>query len=389
MPIGLSRDATMTLSAVATWIDPPPCNSMRRNSGAVADDAAGLHLPVGAELLGRQVAGRQDEIGGEGLIAVVVAIAQRRRRAELAHADVPGRTVRIDEIPSEIEIAPHRLRAVGVAARVPRGPQPVDVGVMEEKDRVARRQVDLRHVSADGLMHAVMRIELKLGLGAETALPLRGRAVLAARARAAERFEVRARHDARHHLAADHVVGEAKIGGAGPRMIERIGVAVARRERRRELPVGGPVPVWQREIALARQLANDALEGKDVGAMPRQEVPVAVRAEIAVDVGEADPVAPSDCGSAFIAATARLIAARSGSPADMPRTERRVTATPCAVNCVDAPIIASDDVPAIRNPRRSSMKPLHPRGEEVSKPPRQTNSSGANVSARGYRDWLA
>ena len=80
-------------------------------------------------------------------------------------------------------------------------------------------------------------------------------------------------------------------GDAGARVKQRIGAAVAGRERRRELPVRGPVPIRQREVALARQLPADALERRDVGAVPWQEVPVAVRAEIAVDVGEADPVA--------------------------------------------------------------------------------------------------
>jgi len=63
----------------------------------------------------------------------------------------------------------------------------------------------------------------------------------------------------------------------------------------------------------------------------------------------------SDCGSAFIAATARRIAARSGSLADMPRTERRVTPAPCA-NGALLPTNASDEPAAARNARLCNMK---------------------------------
>ena len=150
-------------------------------------------------------------------------------------------------------------------------------------------------------------------------------------AASAESFEIRTGHDGRHHRRTDHVVGEPQAAGAaGPRMKQRIGVAVAGGERRRELPVRGPVPIRQRKVGLARQFPADALERADVGAVPRQEVPVCVRTEIAVDVGEAGPIARSGLRHRFIAATARRIAARSGSLADMPRIERRVTTAPCA-----------------------------------------------------------
>ncbi len=163
---------------------------------------------------------------------------------------------------------------------------------MQEEDRIARRQIDHRHVAADRLMYAVVRIKLELGLGAEPALPGGGGAVLAARTRRAERLEIRAVHDARHHRLPDHVLGQTQtLSDAGPRVKQRIGGAVAGRKSRRKLPVDGPVPVRQREVGLARQFLADALEGREIGAMPRQEVPVAVRAEIAVDVGEPDPVA--------------------------------------------------------------------------------------------------
>src|SRR5258708_3384710 len=92
----------------------------------------------------------------------------------------------------------------------------------------------------------------------------------------------------------------------------------------------------------------------------------------------------SDCGSAFIAATARLIAARSGSLADMPRTERRVTPPPCA-NEAPLPNIASDDPAAVRNARLCNMSPDPLDDEEVSDAWRQTNCAAAFVSARGYR----
>ncbi len=153
--------------------------------------------------------------------------------------------------PSGSEIAPDRLRTVGIAAPVPGGPQPVDVGVVQKKDRVARREIDHRHVAADRLMDAVMGVELKLGLGAEPALPCRRRAVLAAWPRRAERFEVRAVHDPRDHRLADHVLGEAQLRDTGARVKQRVGAAVAGRERRRELPVHGPVPIRQCEVALA------------------------------------------------------------------------------------------------------------------------------------------
>jgi len=162
---------------------------------------------------------------------------------------------------------------------------------MQKEDRIARRQRDHRHVAADRLMDAVVRVELKLGLGAEPALPCRRRAVLAAWPRRAERFEIRTIHDPRGHRLADHVLGEAQLRDTGARMKQRVGAAVAGRERRRELPVYGPIPIRQREVALARQLLADALERCDVGTVPRQEVPVAVRAEIAMNIGEAEPIA--------------------------------------------------------------------------------------------------
>ena len=161
----------------------------------------------------------------------------------------------------------------------------------------------------------------------------------------------------RHHRRADHVVGEPQAAGdAGPRMKQRIGVAVAGGERRRELPVGGPVPVRQREVGLARQFLADALEGADVGAVPRQEVPVGVRTEIAVDVGEADPVARIGLRQPFHrgdrAAHRGEIGivgghAANGAPRDARalRAERRI-----------APSSASDEPPATRNARLSSMQ---------------------------------
>ena len=74
-------------------------------------------------------------------------------------------------------------------------------------------------------------------------------------------------------------------------MIERIVARVARGERRRQLPLGGPVPVRQREVGLVGEIADDVFQRDQIGAMPRQEVPVAVRAETGVDGGEAIPVA--------------------------------------------------------------------------------------------------
>src|SRR5207253_2314835 len=88
-------------------------------------------------------------------------------------------------------------------------------GVMEKKDRVARRETDHRHVAADRLVDAVVRVELELGLGAEPALPRRRRAVLTAWPRRAERFEVRAVHDPRDHRLADHVLRAAHRGEVG------------------------------------------------------------------------------------------------------------------------------------------------------------------------------
>ena len=336
------------------------------------------------QLFGHQIAGRHHQIGGERAVIVVVAVAERRGRAELADGDVPRRAVRIDEIPVEGEIAPHRLRAVGIAAPVPGGPQPVDVGVVQEEDRVARRQIDHRHVAADRLVHAVVRIELELGLGAEPALPRRRRAVLAARPRRAERLEVRAVHDPRDHRLADHVLGEPQAAGdAGPRVKQRVGVAVAGRERRRELPVRGPVPVRQREVALARQLLADALEGEDVGAMPRQEVPVAVRTEIAMDVGEADPVARIGLRQRLHrgdrAAHRGEIGivgghAADGAPRDARalRAERRIAAEHRKRRT------AGDQ-------KRASVEHEKPHpldGEEVSNMRRQTNSSPARLFPR-------
>jgi hypothetical protein len=66
-----------------------------------------------------------------------------------------------------------------------------------------------------------------------------------------------------------------------------------------------------------------------------------------------------------------------------------VTTAPCAINGVAAPNVASDEVPAMRNPRLSSIERPFPLIEEVSNVRGQTNSLTANVSARGYRDWLA
>src|SRR5207253_5534710 len=92
----------------------------------------------------------------------------------------------------------------------------------------------------------------------------------------------------------------------------------------------------------------------------------------------------SDCGSAFIAATARRIAARSGSLADMPRTERRVTLAPCA-NGALLPSSASDEPAAARNARLCNNMKAHPLDEEeVSDGPRRTNCAAGFVSALGY-----
>jgi hypothetical protein len=59
----------------------------------------------------------------------------------------------------------------------------------------------------------------------------------------------------------------------------------------------------------------------------------------------------SDSGNAFMRATARLSAARSGSRVVMPRTERRVTRPLCAEICAGAPSVASDEAPASINAR--------------------------------------
>ena len=162
---------------------------------------------------------------------------------------------------------------------------------MQEEDRIARGDRRLRHVAAQRGVDAVVRIELELGARARPPQPFRARTGLAARARAAEGFEVRARKNACDHLAADHVVGKRRAGRKPARMIERIAARIARDERRRQLPVGAPVPIGQREIGFAGKLADDAFEVRDIGAMPRQEIPVAVRTEIAMHVGEAVPVA--------------------------------------------------------------------------------------------------
>ena len=152
-------------------------------------------------------------------------------------------------------------------------------------------------VAAQRDMHAVMRIELELGAGALAAQPTAIGAVLSVRPRAAERLEVGAAQHARHYAAADHVVG--KRVGDRARMKQRIAGRIAGRERGRQAALRSPVPIGQREVALAGQLAADAFERKNVGTVPRQEVPVAVRAEIAMDVREASPVARIGCGQSF------------------------------------------------------------------------------------------
>ena len=179
--------------------------------------------------------------------------------------------------------------------------------MVQIEDRIARGGADLRHVAADCAVHAVVRVEFELGLGADPALPLRVGAVLAARPHAAERLKVGTGEHARHHLRPDHVVGQrVGAGQAGARVVERVAARIALGEGRRQLPLRRPIPVGQCEVRLLRQAANDVFQRRQIGAVPRQEVPVAVWAERAMDVGKARPVAGSDGGSAFMAATPRL-----------------------------------------------------------------------------------
>src|SRR6516165_1675086 len=51
-----------------------------------------------------------------------------------------------------------------------------------------------------------------------------------------------------------------------------------------------PVPIWDGELGIARQLLADPLEIKQIGAVPRQKEPVAVRALVEVDQRLVSPV---------------------------------------------------------------------------------------------------
>ena len=210
------------------------------------------------------------------------------------------------------------------------------------------------------------------------------RRVLPTRPRAAESFEIRTGHDGRHNRRTDHVVGEPQAAGAaGPRMKQRIGVAIAGGERRRELPVRGPVPIRQRKVGRARQFPADALERADGGAVPRQEVPVCVRTEIAVDVGEAGPIARSGLRQPFHrrdrAPHRGEIGIVGGHAANgAPRHD-------CALRAerrINRAAQATSRRPPETRVCRACKAPI-PDGEEASNVCGQTNSTRANVSSRG------
>ena len=176
------------------------------------------------------------------------------------------------------------------------------------------------------------------------------------------------------------------VGDAGTRMKQRIGIAVAGGERRRERAVGGPVPVRQREVGVAGQFVDDLLERDEIGAVPRQEVPVAVRAEIAWTSAKRVQLRGSDSGSAFIAATARLIAARSGSFAVMPRTERRMTVAPCARS---GESIRARERRAAGTHKGAPVEHSCPLPAATDKEYRMRVREPIRRCARGYRMWLA
>ena len=324
-----------------------------------------------------------------GSVIVVIAVAERCRRTEIADADVPRRTGAIDEIPVEGEIAPHRLRAVGVAAPVPGGPQPVDVGMMQEEDRIARRQRDHRHVAADRLVHAVVRIELQSSVAepgrrchdvAALFWP-RGRVLPKAsksglrhdaptsppdrpcRRRAAGRWRRRAADET-----ADWSCGRRRRtppGIAGPRSSS----STAARSR--------ACPTTPDRCARRRGCRRGATAGstswradRNCGGCRRSGSSCAHRTAAA----------------ASSRATARRIAARSGSLADMPRIERRVD--DCALRAERRIATEQRKRRAAGDQKRASVehaKPPSPDGEEVSNVRRQTNSTAREC----FRAWLS
>src|SRR5262249_22623677 len=146
--------------------------------------------------------------------------------------------------------------------------------------------------------NVVVRVALQRSLHARaTPDPHRIERVLAARAGRAEALERRVVQDLRHDGLANVLRGDGIRGAHVARFEQGIGIAAEgwTRERLWHMRVGSPVPVRQREVVEAGQLPHHSLVHQQVAAMPRQEIPVAVRTLVearggAVNISEARPV---------------------------------------------------------------------------------------------------
>ncbi len=179
--------------------------------------------------------------------------------------------------------------------------------MMHEEYRIPRRK-RRRHPSADVVVHHVVRQPLQRALGAAAVQnPGRIETILVERTAGAELLIVRRVQDILQHGGADksrrHRVGvrPGPLPGLPEILIvdeQPVLLAVGRGRLQEDLRhggIGGPIPVRHGEVLVARHLSNDALIGQQVGPVPGQEIPVAVRAELvsaralSMDAGQRRP----------------------------------------------------------------------------------------------------
>ena len=90
--------------------------------------------------------------GGGGVVPVVEIL----RVADVADGDAVQAPVGAREIVREGAVAPSRVGWVDPTLPIPRRPDPIDVGVMQEEDRIAWRQHG-GHVAGDRIVDSVVR----------------------------------------------------------------------------------------------------------------------------------------------------------------------------------------------------------------------------------------
>src|SRR5262245_60193519 len=135
-------------------------------------------------------------------------------------------------------------------------------------------------------MYLVVRVALKRPFETVPAQPCRRRAVLASRATAGEDFEAVLSENRRDHCSARDVRRYRDSLRSAGRVEQRVRLSheVRRGERCRQLRVRCPVPIGQGKIRVAGELTAETLEGDQGSAVPGKEKPIAVWAEVIVDL---------------------------------------------------------------------------------------------------------